>query len=328
MGKRAPVSVSAKELTISDWQDLAQGWIDDGDLRQLSPRTLEERRRVTDKLLWFLRDREYPTCGTRELRAFLAYVSRGHEEQGGRWGNERMTRPVGARTVHAYFRVLRAFCRWLVDGGELDGSPIETLRPPVVRADQVQPFTEEQVNKLLDTAKRGTHPRRDEALLLFMLDTGCRASEVISLRVRDLDLTGRKARILGKGNKHRTVYFGRHTNRALWAYFREEPRDEGAAVFLSDRGTTAGEALTRSGLGKIIGRLGAEAKLDAVRCSPHTFRHTMAVTFLRAGGNVFSLKELLGHTTLTMTNKYVALAQADLEAQHRQFSPADRLKRR
>jgi site-specific recombinase XerD len=60
---------------------------------------------------------------------------------------------------------------------------------------------------------------------------------------------------------------------------------------------------------------------------PHTFRHTFAVMFLRAGGNTFTLQQLLGHTSLAMTNRYVALAQADIENQHRQFSPADHLKK-
>jgi site-specific recombinase XerD len=79
---------------------------------------------------------------------------------------------------------------------------------------------------------------------------------------------------------------------------------------------------------QLIERLGKAAKLEAVRCSPHIFPHTFAVEFLRGGGNVFTLKELLGHTSLTRVNRYLALAQADLENQHRQFSPGDRLKRR
>jgi site-specific recombinase XerD len=77
-----------------------------------------------------------------------------------------------------------------------------------------------------------------------------------------------------------------------------------------------------------VDRLGRVAGLQACRCTTHTFRHTFSVEFLRAGGNVFTLKELLGHTTLAMVNHYVALAQADIENQHRQFSPADRLRRR
>lgn len=328
MQKTAPVSATSSALTLSELRDLFQGWIDDGEIRQLSPRTLEERRNVSAKLVWFLQQRELPSCGTRELRSFLAYVGRGHEQEGGRWGNEHNNRPVKARTIHAYFRVLRAFFRWLVESGEIEGSPMAILKPPIVRADQPQPFTQEQVKALLEAAKKSSNPRRNEALLLFMLDTGCRATEVISLRTTDLDLTNSKVQIRGKGNKIRTVFVGRQAKRALFAYLRDQEHLEGGAVFLSERGTTAREPLTRSGLNKLFYELGKAAKLEAVRCSPHTCRHYFAVEFLRAGGNVFSLKELLGHTTLTMTNKYVALAQADLEQQHRQFSPGDRIKRR
>lgn len=74
-------------------------------------------------------------------------------------------------------------------------------------------------------------------------------------------------------------------------------------------------------------RLGKAAKVSGVRCSPHTFHHTFAVSFLRHGGNVFTLQQMLGHASLDQTNQYVNLAQADIENQHRQFSPADRLAR-
>jgi site-specific recombinase XerD len=79
----------------------------------------------------------------------------------------------------------------------------------------------------------------------------------------------------------------------------------------------------------VNGSRGRNAKnIEATRCSPHTFRYTFAVEFLRAVGNVFSLQQPLGHTSLHMTNRYVALAQGDIENQHRQFSPVERLKGR
>lgn len=143
----------------------------------------------------------------------------------------------------------------------------------------------------------------------------------------DLDLQQKRCTVLGKGNKRRAIFFGRTTARALWQYLREQSHEENDFVFVSDRGGGAGEPLTRSGLLQLVRRLGQSAKIQAARCSPHTFRHTFAVEFLRNGGNVFSLQQILGHTSLHMTNRYVALAQADIENQHRQFSPADRLKR-
>jgi site-specific recombinase XerD len=139
--------------------------------------------------------------------------------------------------------------------------------------------------------------------------------------------TTRCCTVTGKGNKQRRLYFGARTAKALWAYLNEEARDPEGALFLADNGPYDGEPLTRHGLLQLVRRLGRKAGIETARCSPHTFRHTFAIEFLRAGGNVFTLKELLGHTTLAMVNRYVALAQADLEAQHRRFSPGDRLRR-
>lgn len=333
MRKTAPVSATSDSLTVSEIRDLAQAWIDDGEVRQLSPATLSERRLVTQKLLWFLKDRELRDCCTRELRSFLAYCSRGHEEERGRWGNDQCRRQVKPRTIKAYHRVLRAFFNWLIEAGDIEASPMAAIKPPLVRDDQVQPFSRDQVAALLAAARKSHNPRRNEALVLLMIDTGARASEVCSLKLRDLNLTEKKLQIVqGKGGKARTLFIGRQTTRALWSYLREEGRDPEhhgeTPLFLSDRGLTAGEKLTRSGLGYIIRDLGQEAKIQGIRCSPHVCRHFFAVQFLRAGGNVFTLKELLGHTSLAMTNRYVALAEADLESQHRKFSPGDQVKRK
>jgi len=335
MAKTAPrFAKTGPSIPAAELLQLGQGWLLDGEIRQLSKRTLEARRFLVEKLLWFLRQREYPACGTHELRAFLAYLSTSHETEDGRWGKAgdplvtSARRPVKARTVQTYFGNLRTLFRYLVAEGAIEASPMEALRPPIARSDQIQPFTSDQIQALINAARRSRHPRRDEAILLFLLDTGARASELCALRVRDLDLQGRRCSVLGKGNKTRSLYFGRDTTKALWAYLKEEPREPGEPLFLADRGKGAGDPLTRSGLLQLIGRLGTAAKVEACRCSPHTFRHTHAVEFLRSGGNVFTLKELLGHTTLAMVNRYVALAQADIENQHRQHSPVDRLRSR
>jgi site-specific recombinase XerD len=299
------------------------GWLLACEIAQHSKRTIGNRRSILDKFIWFLKQRGYSTCGTLELRQFLAYLNKGHTQAGGRWGNSQQTRPVRPRTVKDYHNHLRTLFRWIVAEGGMEVSPMVRIPAPTARPDQIQPFTPAQVQALLAAAKQSTHARRNEALVWFLLDTGIRASELCALTGKDVDFQARRCVVLGKGNKHRTVPFGGTAARALWNYLKDEPHEPEEALFLSERG----EALTRSGLLQLIERLGKAAKIDAIRCSPHTFRHTFAVEFLRAGGNVFSLQQLLGHTDLKMTNRYVALAQADIEAQHRQFSPADRLKR-
>lgn len=317
-----PFQKTESALSLADIERNAEGWLLDGEIRQHSDTTLANRRLILDKLLWFLRDRSYPTCGLPELRQFLAYIGRGND-QGGRWGNARVTNAALPSTVQTYHRHLRTFFRWMIAEGILESSPMEAIATPVARPDQVQPFTQAQVNALLQCAKKSQFPRRNEAILLFLLDTGLRASEFCALRLKDADIQGRRCTVTGKGNKKRTVPFGGTAAKALWQYLREDPREPEDPLFFNKRG----DALTRSGLRQLLEQFGEEAGIEATRCSPHTMRHTFAVEFLRAGGNVFTLQQILGHTTLSMTNRYVALAQADIEAQHRQFSPADRLKK-
>jgi integrase len=328
MQKRAFTSADSETICLSDFREFFEGWMLDGEVRANSPHTQSIRRFVFTKFLWYCRHFEVEAVSSLTIRQFLAYLVRGHEQEGGRWGNPRETQPVKPATVHGYYRVLRAFCNWCVEEGLLALSPMAAIKPPIVRSDQVQPFTPEQIAALIQAAKRALHPRRDEAILLFLLDTGVRASELCGLRRENLDPVSRSARILGKGGKERTVYFGAKTARVLWQYLREEPPARQQAVFRADRGVRAGEALTPSGLLRLIRRLGQAAHIGQARCSPHTFRHTFAIEFLRNGGNQFTLMQLLGHTDLAMTARYVALAQADIARQHRHNSPVDRLQKK
>ena len=322
------VTTSAPKISIEDFENFAADWLSDCEYRQHSAKTLDNRRIFLDRVLWFLKHHKCSAVGATELRQFFTYLTNGHNAPGGRWGSPRMTRPVRPRTVKDYHGHLRTFFRWLVAEGSIPCSPMEKLAAPVARADQVQPFTQEQVLALFQAARGSHHPLRDRAILFFLLDSGVRASELCSLNIRDVDLNGRHCTVLGKGNKHRTVYLGRNASRAVKQYLEKEKRNPDEPLFASERGTGTGSGLTYNGLRLLIHRLGRAANLQPKRCSPHIFRHTFAVEFLRAGGNVFTLKELLGHTTLHMTNRYVALAQADIQNQHRQFSPADHLKKR
>lgn len=329
--KSAPAdSDTSAVIPVDRLLPAATDWLFECDYGGASEATVAKYRTIAENLAWFLRDREYSRCGKRELMEFFGYVRDGHEDPRGRWGNEHNRREARPSTVNTYFTVVRTLFRYLVLEGHLPVSPVETMKRPEFRQDQVQPFTTDEVQRLRAAAKRSRHPRRDEAIVLLLMDTDMRASELCDLRMADLDMNARRCRIThGKGNKARSVHFGKDTARALWQYLRELGGERGdeAPIFVSDRGTGAGNALTRSGLLQLIERLGEAAQVKGTRCSPHTFRHTFAIEFLRSGANVFSLKELLGHTSLTICNQYVALAAADLEQQHRQHSPVDRLRK-
>lgn len=320
--------LSTSNIPMAELETNAREWFYDQEARGHSPRTIELRKILLGKLQWFLREEKYESCGTPELRAFFAYLVRPPQPGKGRWGNPRLTvamRPSTAATYHSH---LRAFFHWLVSEEVVDISPLEKIKPPIARADQIQPFSAEEIEALLNAAKRSRHPARDKAILLLGMDSGMRATEMVSLKRRDVDFDEKCCTVLGKGNKRRKVYFGIRVRKALIQYINAERHEPDDPLFFADRGTRAGEPLTRSGLLQLMWRLGEAAAIRSKRCSPHTLRHTFAVEFLKAGGNVFTLKELLGHTDLTMTNRYVSFAQADIQNQHRRFSPADRIGQR
>lgn len=303
-------------VTVPELESIVENWINDAICRRLSARTIGSERDITGKLFWWLKENGIETVDSSTMRAFLAYVGSPAPE-GGRWGNKHQTGTNSPRTVHTYWDRLRTMFNWAVAQEIISESPMKKIKPPVVRRDQIQPFTQQQIADLLEAARSTRNSLRDTAIVQFMLDTGVRASELCALKAQDLDLTSGKATVLGKGNKHRPVWISPEPLETLCQYLNEQPRRPADPVFCGE----SGSALTRSGLLQLIERLGKKAGLTGVRCSPHTLRHSASIWALRSGMNMYSLQSMLGHTDLTMTSRYVAIAEADLENQHRRFSP-------
>jgi len=161
--------------------------------------------------------------------------------------------------------------------------------------------------------------------VLTLLDTGLRVSELCNLELGNLRLEEGMLKVLGKGNKERLIPIGKQVQRLLWRYidrYRPEPATANCGfVFL----TREGRPLTKDRVEKIMTYYGKKAGLAGIRCSPHTLRHTAAVTFIRNGGDVFSLQRMLGHSSLEMTRKYCELADIDVKRAHITASPVDNL---
>lgn len=160
---------------------LGESWILAGDIARLSHTTLTSRRGLIDRLCWFLETREIEYCDPHalpRLPRFFKHVVDGHKEPGGRWGNPKNTRPTKPGTSATYDRILRAFFSWLLEEGEIDYSRMERIPKPVDRPDEITPFSEDQILKLLAAAKKTNHARRDEAIILLMLDTGVGVTEL------------------------------------------------------------------------------------------------------------------------------------------------------
>ncbi len=170
--------------------------------------------------------------------------------------------------------------------------------------------------------------KRDLAIALFLLDTGVRESELCAIDWLDMDLTNRRPTIRdGKGGKSRSVFWSAETGRLIWAYIQEQggTHPDAEPVFVAQSGGNKGGRMTRSGLYQLCRRWGKTAEVK--QCHPHTFRHTFATMFLLAGGNQMTLMDLMGHTNIKMTRRYVRFTGADLAGQARQFSPVAHLRK-
>ncbi len=267
-----------------------------------SPRTIEWYRYINGRAVRrFGPDRPLDGVGAPELRAWLLEL--------------RAT--LSPESIAGYVRGLKAFGNWCA-AEELGTAPgFRALRRPRVPRRLIAPFTDAELQRLLAIAEP-----RERALILLLLDTGLRLAEVTGLRVGDLRPDG-TMRVMGKGSKERIVPLGATARRALMRYVAERGVVRPADPLFMGRW---GRPLCRKSIQVAVADLGRRAGV-ATRCSPHTFRHTFARSYLVNGGDVFSLQQILGHTTLDMVRRYVSLTEADLVARHRVASPADRLAR-
>lgn len=248
---------------------------------------------------------ELHTVTTGHLRDFLVHLRQ---------------RGQASETIFRTFGGLRcAFGFWSREG-HLTKNPMALVEKPRRERVLIRPLSPEQANALLeqpDVSK--PEGLRDRAMMMLMLDSGMRVSEVISVEADRIDWLHCTLTVMGKGRKERLVPFSSKTGQALLEYARVRTQGEvRAAQFFLGR---TGKPLERNKIRKLVHYYGAKADIQGVRISPHTLRHTFAVLYVRGGGDSFSLQEILGHSTLDMTRRYVHLARHDIADQHKKFSP-------
>ena len=223
-------------------------------------------------------------------------------------------RGVSDGTLHAHARATRTYLRFLAaEGYRPDALPVEI---PKIRQQSRPCLTGDELRRVVAACKTP----REKAVILTLADTGLRRSEALALTWGDVDLSAATVRVVsGKGRKARTVIVGAVTRRALMAYRRAVRHDDPAPVFQSERGGP----LRSPGLRMLLRRLAVRSGVPHL--GAHALRRTFATLSLRAGMDVLTLRELLGHSDLAQTMTYVRLVDDDLRAAHEAHGPVDRL---
>lgn len=216
---------------------------------------------------------------------------------------------------HNCGRTLRRFFRFLVDEGVIDQPP-NVAQPKLPRV-VLPALTEAQVKTVLRACDE-----RYRAIVLTILDSGVRASELAALRVEDVDLaTGAVAVRKGKGSKTRITFIGARTRKAITHYLSDRQPRPHEPLFPSK---ATGLALTLSGIVQIMRRLRDASGVDVL--TAHALRRTFAITALRGGMDIHVLARLMGHADTQVLWRYLDILEDDLREAHASARPVDRLK--
>ena len=284
----------------------------------LSPRTVQWYKQALGLFQAWLESEGMSTCvddlGEEEVRLFILHL----QQRPGLKG------PASSHTVNNRVRAIKSFFNWLYRKGHTECHRLEDVKTPKARQLEIEILTAGEIEKIFDSINSNTvMGARNTAILTLMLDTGLRLSEVVTLKYDDVHLDSRYVKVLGKGDKERIVAFGASCQKALNNYaqhYRIENEGQEADVFFL---CIDGHPLTPDGLRSLTTRLSKSSGVR--RLHPHLTRHTYATRFLLNGGNVFLLQQNMGHTSLTMVQKYVHIAARMAAQESRSYSPMDAL---
>lgn len=217
---------------------------------------------------------------------------------------------------------LRRFYRWLLREGRIGSDPTINIQPPRLGRPLPDSLTETDINNLL-AAPNLKHPEglRDKTMLEVLYATGLRVSELVNLRLDELNLRNELVRVMGKGNKERLVPLGEHAVNWLTQYLREARADilKGRLsdyVFPSRRR----DKMTREAFWHAIKRHAQTAGIQR-HLSPHTLRHAFATHLLDHGADLRVVQLLLGHSDLSTTQIYTHVARQRLKDLHAAHHP-------
>lgn len=286
--------------------------------KNLSPRTIpwyEEKLMMFEKYVC----ERHPALNVNTItpEAIKAFICHLQERENGSFCGKQLS----TYTIAGIIRVLKVFFRFLFEEGYLPQNPCEKVKIPKIQKKIIKPLSEEEIQKLLSVPDVKTFTGfRNYLLMLLFLDSGIRLSELINLKIKDVDWERYTLKILGKGNKEREVPFGMRAAKGLIKFIKWRGNVQPTDFVFADRN---GQRMKMRRVAKIVEDCGKKAGVEGVHC--HKFRHTFALSWIKYGGDTFSLQRILGHTTLDMVRNYVNLAGEDVSAKHRQFGLMDRM---
>ena len=221
----------------------------------------------------------------------------------------KVQRKVSDRSLDKIREVLNTFFTWLSDEEYIVKNPCRTIKDIKYEVKPRKALTRFQLERL----RRMCETSRELAILDVLYSTGCRVTELVNMKLTDVDMESRTVHIIGKGNKHNTVYLNDNARLSLAEYFKDRKGDSDY-LFLRER-SPYGKLSTRSV--EVI--LKKYEKSLGCPLSPHIIRHTTATLSLQAGMPITQVQKMLGHASVNTTQIYAETSQEDVSASHKRY---------
>lgn len=273
--------------------------------KKYSPNTIAAYQNDLTKLIEFC-EKDITSVNTIDIKHYLQNLTQ-HEES--------------KNTIARNISSLRSFYKFLLIEKVIVSNPMDNIELPKLTKKLPNTLDEEEIDKLLDIKLKDAFSYRNKAMLELMYATGLRVSELINLKLHDLELDMALVRTMGKGDKERIIPMGDYALYYLNEYLtnyrdRMLKKEYNDYVFLNNHG----KQMTRQGFFKILKKLAQEKGIKK-DFSPHTLRHSFATHLLNNGADLRSIQELLGHSDISTTQIYTHVSNRQLRENYDEFHP-------
>ena len=272
--------------------DMLQSFLDAKRVEGRSPKTIGRYSYILEKLIGGI-GRPIEQITTQDLRSYFS----AEKERG-----------ISDRSLEGLRTICSSFFGWLLKEGMIKTNPCGNFGSIKYRKEVRKPFSSAELERL----KRACKTTRDLTMICFLNCTGARISEICALNREDVNLEKQEAKVLGKGNKERTVFIDDVTAELLHDYI-DERKDDMTALFIGKRN----ERLQPGGVRAMLNQIGDAANVENVH--PHRFRRTLATNLITKGMPIQKVAFILGHANINTTMTYVYTDKADVESDYRKY---------
>jgi len=275
--------------------------------KRYSPNTVSGYCRDLDRFSNFASDRKVDSLNTSDIREFLIYLG----EQG-----------LSGTSIARCLSSIKSFFKYLCLDKQLGNNPAEILKTPRNYRKLPNILSPQDIDNLLNCPDKNSFlGLRDKAMLEIIYATGLRVTELVNLKVSELDLEVGCIRTMGKGSKERIVPIGSMAKKAVNEYIlNSRPAllkgQNAEEIFITKRGA----CMTRQGFWKLLKKYASRANIPGI-VSPHILRHAFATHLLERGADLRSVQQMLGHSDISTTQIYTHILKGRLLEIHQRFHP-------